>query len=91
MSRGRLDVEQQADGIDALVDHHHVDGPEEQEAEYLGPGDAPGQGGTVTERRIENAKDLVNRAAADPGLDAKPAAGDERAQERGNVGAGGSK
>ena len=31
------------------------------------------------------ARILINRVAADPGLDAKPAAGDERAHQRGNI------
>ena len=37
--------------------------------------------------RKEDAEDFVDRRAADPGLDAEPAAGDERAQQGGNIGA----
>ena len=36
----------------------------------------------------ENGQNLVNRAAADPGLNSKPAAGNQRAQERRDICAG---
>jgi len=42
------------------------------------------------ERRREDRHDLVNGVAADPGLNSKPAAGDERPHERGNVRAAGA-
>ena len=33
----RLDIEQEADGLDAAVDHPHVGAPEEEEADELHP------------------------------------------------------
>ena len=40
---------------------------------------------TLRERRNKDRHDFVNGVAADPGLNAEPAARDERAHERGNV------
>ena len=82
----RFDVEQPADAIDALVDDAHVDAPEKQEADELRQRDS-------RTRRLRRAlatgqktrQDFVDGAAADPGLDAEPAARDKRPQQRRNV------
>ena len=44
-----------------------------------------GSGDSGRERRHEDAEDFVDRVAADPRLDAEPAARDQRAQQRRNV------
>ena len=70
------------------VDHGHVDGPEGEEAGELGDVDAEARRrGSACQRGNEDREDLVDGLAADPGLDAEPAAGDEGAQEGGEVGA----
>jgi hypothetical protein len=84
----RLDVEEYADRIDAPVDHPHVDAPEKQEADELRQRDAePRRRAGRGERWHEHGEDLVDRVAADPRLDAEPAARNEGAHQRRDVGA----
>ncbi len=83
---GRLDAQEQADRVDAAVDDPHVDAPEDHEADELRRGDPKRVGrGRPAIGGEEHTQDLVDRLAADPGLDAEPAAGDQGAQEGGQV------
>ena len=82
----RLDREQHADRVDALVDHPHVDAPENEEADELRQRDAESaERRRLRERRHEDREDLVDRLAADPRLDAEPTARHQRAQQRRHV------
>src|SRR6266702_4217772 len=71
---------QEADGFDAAENHQHVEEPEESEADRR-------TGMKVCPRRGEGHDHGVDRFAADPGLNAKPAAGDKSTQDGGDVGA----
>jgi hypothetical protein len=82
----RLDIEENADRIDAFIDDKHVDAPKEKEGSKLGQGNAERIMGRATERRKKNCQNFVNRLAADPGLNAEPSAGDKSAQEGRDVG-----
>ena len=71
---------QKADGFDAAQNHENIEEPEENEADR-GAGVEPGPA------RSEGHDHGVDGFAANPSLNAKPAAGDERAKNRGNIGA----
>ena len=76
----RADAFQKFDGLDAAPDHDDVQRPEGEEADP----DAARQ------RRRARPQDLqhgVDGLAADPGLNAEPSAGHQRAQHRRDVGA----
>lgn len=82
-----FEAEQQANGIDALVDDPHVDAPKKHEAEELREGDAKGiLGRSGGERGDKDGQDFEDGIATNPCLDAKPTAGDESAKESGDVG-----
>src|SRR5205823_8857742 len=83
--------EQPTDAINSLVDDEHVDSPKEEETNKLRQSDAKCGGGARSEAGNKDRHDFVNGIAANPGLNAKPTAGDERAHERGNVRAARSK
>ena len=68
------------DGLDALPDDEHVEGPEEEEAD-------PDAGGVVGGGGDEDFGHGPDGLAADPTLDAEPAAGDEGSEDGGDVGA----
>ncbi len=74
---------QEADGLDPFVDDEHVDAPEKEEAERIAEQrDAEKRRGPRCGRSgPEDGEDLVDGGAADPRLDAKPAARDKRAQQ----------
>ena len=75
---------QDPDRVDTHPDHDHIDGPEGQEADQLRGIDAqPGDRRELFPRGDVDGEDLVDRSAADPGLDAEPAARDQGPQERG--------
>src|SRR4029453_17871310 len=86
--QGRLDLEQQADGVDSAIDDEDVDGPKEEEAQELGQVDGEvGMRREIFPARQVHFEDLVDGPAADPRLDAEPPAGDEGAEQGGDVGA----
>lgn len=84
----RFDIQEPANAIDSLVNDQHVDAPEKEKAEQLRQSNSKCAVRVAGERGCENRNDFVNRAAADPGLDSEPAAGNEGPHERRNVGAG---
>src|SRR5262249_43828089 len=88
--QGRFDVQQPANAIDPFVNHQHVDAPEKHEANELSErvSEKVRRGGgrrPACNRWPKYGEDFVNRVAANPGLNSKPAASDERAHKRGNV------
>ena len=77
-----LDLAQQ---VHAAVDDEDVQAPEQQERQPLGRRCARRSRCRAEQRRPagpERREERVQRLAADPGLDAEPAAGDERAHQR---------
>jgi hypothetical protein len=74
----RGDTFQNFNGFDAAHDDEHVERPEGEKTNPLAGGELrPGRG--------DNLQHGVDGGAADPGLDAEPAASDEGAQNGGNV------
>ncbi len=83
-----LDLAQQ---VHALVDDQDVQAPEEQEREPLGGGVAEEPGAQEAGPAGDEAREeRLQGLAADPGLDPEPAAGHERAHERGEIRAEGA-
>lgn len=75
---GRADAFEELDGFNAAPDDEHVDGPKKEEAE-------PGAAGKICGGGPNDAEHGVNGLAADPGLNAEPAASDQGSKNRGNV------
>src|SRR6266704_1470136 len=73
------DALQEANGFNAAKNHEHVQKPEKDEADRRA-------GMKVCPRRGEGHDHSVDGFAADPGLNAKPAAGDKSTQDGGDVG-----
>ena len=76
--KGRGKALQVADGFHAAPDHGHVQQPEAEEAD-------PQNEGHRRRGWPQHVEHRVDGLAADPGLDAKPAAGHQRAQHCRNV------
>ncbi len=75
---GRADAFEEFDGFDAAPDDEHVDGPEKEKAQPIAAGNCCGPG-------PDDAQHGIDGGAADPGLNAEPAAGDQSAEYCGNV------
>src|SRR6266851_452358 len=74
------DALQEANGLDAAKNHKHVEEPEKNKADRRA-------GMKIGPAGRESDDHGVDGLAADPGLNAKPAAGDEGAQNRRHIGA----
>src|SRR5262245_46298000 len=84
---GRFDIEEEANGIDAFPDDGHVEEPEDEKASKLRCGNAEaGDGRCGVPGGEPDTEQREDGEAADPRLNAEPAAGDEGAHERGDVG-----
>jgi hypothetical protein len=75
---GCADSLQKTNVLDALEDDRQIDEPESQEADRSAVGNLPPGG-------LERRDQCVDGFAADPGLDAKPSTGNERAQNRSKI------
>src|ERR1700732_1992492 len=76
--QGRTNTLQEFYGFDAAPDYEHVDAPKEKEAD-------PQASGNLCRGGPAHLQQGVHGLAADPGLNAEPAAGDQRAEHGGNV------
>ena len=86
-TNGAAQFSTRAQQVHAAVDDEDVEAPEEQEREPLGRrcGRAKPAPSSVGQPGTSAREERLQRLAADPGLDAEPAAGDERAHQRRQV------